>query len=424
MMSSSPRSSEHPSRTERTLDNSGSSLRIPVQVSASLSSNDTLEHTEDPFEDMGHQMDHEVERVLREWDTNTQRITHNTFRLRPNPAMAGVSSSTPNSPFNPRKKKFSNSVSNLSTASAGEVGSRKSFDFPEINVRRREDSRLDTSVESLTEEIKSPLYTTCPKTGAKLLRMEFDTEGYGPENFTVRVAEQKLIIHAVQNEIIDGRKSTTEFCRKVKLPVDVNSKSLQCFFNTDNNMLIAEVPVKSPQTITSPSPFGGSPGILPHSMTSSSTFGGNPGILSSTSDTGTVSSLASTRQQLLNIPFVKQDTYGKVMVLNVEVGRVFKPDDITVKVKGQDKVIVSAERVENTDSSKLNASIYREFDLSDKIIGKTLKAGVAGDGILRVSALLDDPVGHGGLNGHISVKIEQNGMDVNQENNTDLNEKL
>ena len=110
---------------------------------------------------------------------------------------------------------------------------------------------------------------------------------------------------------------------------------------------------------------------------------------------------------LLNIPFIKSEKFGKTMYLNVEIGRVFKAGDVRVNVKGQDTITVSAERIENTDNSKLNASINREFDLPDKIISKTLKAGLSGDGILEILALLQDS-GLKGMSEQICIEVEEN----------------
>ena len=349
--------------------------RIPVTVTSSLSPNETLENIDDPFSDVSYQMDHEVERVLREWDTNTKKITHNNFRLRPT-----VSSSTPNSPFSPRRKRFSNSLSNLSHSTDFGNSPRRTFEFPEINVSRRQDATLNSSVESLTEELKSPLYTTCPKTGQRLLKMEFDTEDYSPENITVKIAENKLVIHALQNEMIGGRKSSTEFCRKIKLPSDVNSRLLKCYFDPSNKKLVAEAPTLRSMYSSTTSVSSSQPNPTPFSPTP--------------------------KPEVMNLPYVQTNSFGRVLFINVEVGKVFQPDDVTVKVKGDNKVIVSADRIENTDTSKLTASLYREFALPDRIQPKTLKAGFSKDGILKISALL---IENSQEAGNINVELLQNG---------------
>ncbi|ELT92667.1 hypothetical protein CAPTEDRAFT_71035, partial [Capitella teleta] len=73
-------------------------------------------------------------------------------------------------------------------------------------------------------------------------KLEFDVRGYDQENITVRVTAGRLVVHAVQREAVDGRKTTNEFCRKIKLPSDVDSEKLHCVYS-DNGRLLVESPV-------------------------------------------------------------------------------------------------------------------------------------------------------------------------------------
>ena len=343
--------------TTSLLSDIGSHMQIPVRIGSSA---ETLDKLEDPFEqdDVEYKMDHEVERVLREWDTNKQRITHNSMRIRPTNVLSqSMSSSTPSSPFQSRRKRTSNSMTNLSVKDSAQ---RKHFEFPEINVSRREDSRLNGSAdfETVTEDAKQPLYIHCPNSGQKLFKMEFDTEGYPHDNISVRVTGDKLVIHALQNETVEGRVSTTEFCRKVKLPRDVNSRRLECHVTPETGMLVITAPVmRSPASSSASS-------LSPHSP-------------------------SSVRNELINTPFVRTSSIGKTMYLNAEVGRIFKSDDVTVKVVGQAKLVINAQRNESEGGNTLNAALSREFVLPNKIIPKTIQAGLTTDGILKIAAVVD-----------------------------------
>ena len=62
-------------------------------------------------------------------------------------------------------------------------------------------------------------------------------------------------------------------------------------------------------------------------------------------------------QAPLNQPFVRASEMGQVMHINVEVGRVFRADDVVVKLRGSDKLIVTATRREETDHNSLDATL-------------------------------------------------------------------
>ena len=80
------------------------------------------------------------------------------------------------------------------------------------------------------------------------------------------------------------------------------------------------------------------------------------------------------------------------MFINAEIGRVFQSDDVTVKVVGQNRLEISAQRQEQDDAGTLNASISRQFHLPDKILPKTIQAGLTNDGVLKIAAVVDSDV--------------------------------
>jgi len=99
----------------------------------------------------------------------------------------------------------------------------------------------------------------------------------------------------------------------------------------------------------------------------------------------------------LNVPVVTGDDRRQLGLL-VEVGRMFRADDVVVKVKNSALVLtVAAERTEQTavsggDGGRLKASVTWEFDLPAAVDVDTLRAGLTVDGLLRVTARLASPL--------------------------------
>lgn len=205
--------------------------------------------------------------------------------------------------------------------------------------------------------------------------MEFDAEGFDREDISVTVHPgSRLEIHAIREDMDGGRRTTSEFSRRIRLPGDVDVRGLSC--SLVDGRIIIEAPLLEP--LQKPVST-----LRPHNSVNCSggTQGPVPSSCSSPSSPGAVSTP-------LNVPVVKVQNGLNVLSLCVEVGRVFRSDDVTVKVRNPAKVIVSAERTEVTDCSRMTASLVREFDLPARISSKTLKAGLTEQGLLRITAEL------------------------------------
>ena len=285
---------------------------------------------------IGRKMDAEAASVLRQWDSNA-KVERETFRLRPKPSSSNGTDR--------RRKRLSSTGS--SHASRASMSADATTSFPEIDVTIREDTLFNTSGESIDEDLRLPWYAICPKTGRRIFRMEFDVSGYERSNISVKVAGSRLVVHATQRQTCDGRKSTTEFCRRVKLPGDVDARHLSC---TDVD---GRIVIEAPTSVDTP-PCGGDdlPSDEPH-----------------------------------NTPVIKTtDDGGKTLHLLAEVGRVFHADDVIVQLKGNDRLLISADRKQDNRLDKLTASLSREFVLPLPIEPRSLKAGMTTDGLLKVSA--------------------------------------
>ena len=98
-----------------------------------------------------------------------------------------------------------------------------------------------------------------------------------------------------------------------------------------------------------------------------------------------------TKEEPLNTPFLRKSDMGTIVHVYVEVGTIFKADDVVVKLKGAKRLMVLAEKHEDKDKrATLSATLRREFELPHSINAASLKAGLTHDGILNVSAMLQE----------------------------------
>ena len=328
------------------------SVPIPIHVSH----DDGLQASPSPsLTDIERQMEAEAEKALKgskPWESRVKGLTQSTLHIRPRSSASDVGDRTP------RRQRTRSTPIKLTV---------QQHQIPEIDVIRREDtSLLDTSAESLDEDTRRPLYSRCPNTGEKIFRLEFDVRGYNQENISVRVTAGRLVVHAVQKEAVDGRKTTNEFCRKIKLPDDVDQDNLHCVY-LDNGKLLVESPVVRPSRSLNNFP-------------SCSTLNGS------------LRQSSPAPRHTLNKPFIRDQEdspSGKAIHIHVEVGRVFKSDDVVVKVRGHEKVIVTAEKEDVQERSRLSAKLTREFDLPERILPQSLRAGLTLDGVLKVMAHIE-----------------------------------
>jgi len=167
------------------------------------------------------------------------------------------------------------------------------------------------------------------------------------------------VVRGVRRQTDGARTSTTEFCRKIRLPDDVDPGQLDCYLQEDGRVVV-EAPRQRRRQAT-PARTAGEP---------------------------------------LNVPTVTGDDRRR-LELTVEVGRLFRADDVVVKVKNSALTLtVAAERTEQPGrssndgggSGRLKASVTWEFDLPGAVDVDSLRAGLTGDGLLRVTARLTSPL--------------------------------
>jgi len=179
--------------------------------------------------------------------------------------------------------------------------------------------------------------------------------GYDLDDISARVGDgRRLVVHGLRRQTDGGRTSTTEFCRKIRLPDDVDPARLDCRLHP-NGRVVVEAPRR-------PSPA--------------------------------VGDRAQVAGEPLNVPTVTGQDRRQLGLL-VEVGRLFGADDVVVKVKNSALTLtVAAERTGSGggSNSRLTASVTWEFDLPAAVDVDTLRAGLTVDGLLRVTARLRSPL--------------------------------
>ena len=302
------------------------------------------------------QMERDSDQVLRDWDQYTHQKRpipeKDLFRNRP------IRNSQSGSRLSGRFSLLSREDS------LPNYGSRF---VPVERVTEREAAEdpdalgFDTSADSIEEDpTRKPVYTICPRTGRKLFRAQFDIHGFELNDIRVKICGRKLIVFAMRQENDNGRQTTSEFCKKLKLPEDVNTERLECAFN--EGLLTVEAPAITRSTSLSL-------------------------LLERSNDMG----------EQLNVPHVREGEVGKMLHLLVEVGSVFKANNVIVRLNGKNKLLVVAERKDETVYQRLNASLSREFNLSQPIYPHSLKAGLTHDGILKVTARIQEDVEETGV---------------------------
>jgi HSP20 family molecular chaperone IbpA len=82
------------------------------------------------------------------------------------------------------------------------------------------------------------------------------------------------------------------------------------------------------------------------------------------------------------------DDGEQTISLLADIGRIFRPCDVTVRFRGHRRLLIVAEASETTSFSQLTARVERTFDLPADVDRKSLVAGFTDDGLVRVTAKL------------------------------------
>ena len=109
------------------------------------------------------------------------------------------------------------------------------------SVELDRNASLNSSSESVDDDNRRTLYSTCPSSGRRMVQLQFDVQGFSRRDIKVKLCGRKLIISALHRQAGSGRRSTAEFCRKIKLPDDVDVPRLECSYS--DGVVTAQGPV-------------------------------------------------------------------------------------------------------------------------------------------------------------------------------------
>lgn len=195
------------------------------------------------------------------------------------------------------------------------------------------------------------------KNGQPVFRARFDVKTYKPEEVTVKMEANKVVVHAKHQET-DGNSSVSrEFTREVNIPREVDPLSLQCTISQDGVLMI-EGPLQAPDYTAATEFKRISPRMTP--------------LVTST-----------LRSSPLPIPV---DTKEKKFKVELDIDD-FKPEDIMVKTLDK-KLVISARREEKGAGRSSSKEMNRELNLPDNVDPLTVKAFFSEDGKLLIEAPL------------------------------------
>ena len=307
---------------------------------------------------------------------------------------------------------------------------------PFSRVRSTQGSDLKGSRESLDEGSLKSLFIEDPKTKSRMFQMSFDVHEYDPREVSVKVHDDTMVIEAKHEQDKSGNKVINEFSRKIKIPNEVDSEKLQSVMSKDGILTIsAPVPPNyksvtdggrdSPKYIRqSNSPVqmqslmhGQAPSTKPTTKRITPQYNqpamNHPepvlGIQSPSSskntpvftqklymvptspqrDEGVPVTVKSTpvraKTPPLDTPTFYNTERGCELVLLMNIGPNYEPDDLVVKVDGRN-LTIEAEHIENTAGKKSKSSFSKQFELSELVDPNSVTAMLK-DGRLKINGL-------------------------------------
>ena len=148
---------------------------------------------------------------------------------------------------------------------------------PKVSSIRRDDYG---SRESLDDDTVNNLYKINPQTQGRNFEISFDVKDYDPNEISVTVKDDTLMIEAKHMETRDGGRSVREFNRKVAVPKDVDVDKLSSTLSNDgiltvqapvppNYHQVAQAPYRRPDVSPNPIPLPQSPSGNPRLVSES-----------------------------------------------------------------------------------------------------------------------------------------------------------
>lgn len=124
---------------------------------------------------------------------------------------------------------------------------RKDF----FTLKPDDNGRLDSigdkfkmSGNTLTDEARGVVEKD--ENGRPVFRVRFNVNSFKPEEVSVKIDANKLMVHAKHQEKSDNKSVSREYNREVDIPREVDPMGLQCCMSTDG-ILTVEAPMPTPQ---------------------------------------------------------------------------------------------------------------------------------------------------------------------------------
>ena len=250
-------------------------------------------------------------------------------------------------------------------------GSDELLEDPMVYKRRGSTDILDS------KKMKT-MFTESPYTGCKF-RLLFDVQNYERESIKVSMENDTICVWAIRMEEDDnGEMKEREYYRKIQKPNEVDSEKMHCTLTKDQVLILdAALP---PHTLNFQRKISSSPSHSTHSCSSSR----------SRSPSNSPRSPNSNINVAINKP--GQPVFGgqpaeRRMNLVVDIGKFFKPREITIQVVNSSRIQVRAKHEERSAERFTKNKYQKEWELTEKIEAYTMRGGLTEDGKLIVGAL-------------------------------------
>lgn len=264
-------------------------------------------------------------------------------------------------------------------------------------------ARRRGSVDILDTKKMKTLFSDSPYHGYKF-RLRFDVKNYEIDTLKVNLEGDAICVRAVRKEEQeDGEVIQKEYYRKIEKPVEVDSDKLHCCLTKDKVLIVeSSLPPNTLNFKRSNKP--GSPSHFCSSAPSSSHS------QSPSNSPHTPSSGISVALNKPGVPIFGGLPNERRMNLVVDIGKYFKPKEITCQVLASNRIMIRAKHEERTTERFSKSKYNREWELGEKIEAYSIRAGLTEDGKLIVGALGKD---------HDMVKKGRHGQELWDELSSD-----
>ena len=272
-----------------------------------------------------------------------------------------------------------------------EWGSEEYIDDPYV-LRRR------GSIDILDYKKMKTLIMEYPD-GIRRYKLRFKVGEYDHDSIAVSVENECIVVRANKDEEDgDGKTFKREHCRKIDKPAEVDNGKIRSIITSDG-ILIVECAL--PPHSLNIRKISASPSHSSHSSSQSRSPSNSP--------------RTSQAQPKIGMPQFWGDPRERRMVLMVEIGKQFKPKEITVQVITATRFQIKAKHEERTSERFSKCKYSREFELGEKIDTYSIRGGLMDTGRLVVGALGKgyDPATKAEAGKEVAAEVQSQGTPCN-----------